>query len=407
MIATADDTSPLSRRKLPFTVEQLLDLSKEAGEPEWLAAKRKSHLMRFAETSPRFGRYSRLLLDWQSLPVKAPVFEEPHFNVDGVIPVRPSAGNAAVRLLSEAVGEGEDFLSERVSARSEWDDLVLAGWREGLSMSWKGERGAGRDVACLTIGDPGGLVLEPLLLDVEADGRADLFIHWRGGDDPSMHMSLLGGRIGDRASLKVFLLHEGRGMHHYVASSFKVGRDASVEVYSAWMGGKWTVARLSAEMHSPGATWKESHMVMCSGREHLDLDSRTAQLADHTHSDVQVRTVVEDAARAVFTGNILMEKEAALSEAYLADHVLLLSPKAHADSIPGLEIKALDVKASHAASVGQVDDEQMFYLQSRGLDPVSSKRLIVVGFQESLFNRAPFPFIPEIVDPILEDKVNA
>ncbi len=407
MSAAEEMTSPLSKRELPFTVEQVEEASRKAGEPEWLAARRRNHLMRFAETSPRFGRYSRVLLNWRALPLKGPLIAEPFLQAKGLEPVAPGNGSPSVRLLSEAVRSSEAYLSERLRPRSEWDELVLAGWREGLAVHWHTDQAPDAKVAYLSLGDPGGLVLEPVVLDVDRGVQASVFIHWKGGTDSSMHMSLLGGRIADGASLKVFLLHQGEEMHHHISTSFELGRDASVEAYSAWMGGKWTVARLFAEMASPGASWKESHMVMCTGREHIDLDSRTSQLADHTHSDVQVRTVVEDAGRAVFTGNILMEKDASFSEAYLADHVLLLSPRAHADSIPGLEIKALDVKASHAASVGQVDDEQMFYLQSRGLDPVSAKRLIVVGFQESLFNRAPFPFIPEIVDPILENKVKA
>jgi Fe-S cluster assembly scaffold protein SufB len=100
-----------------------------------------------------------------------------------------------------------------------------------------------------------------------------------------------------------------------------------------------------------------------------------------------------------------MEKSAALSEAVLQDHVLLLSPEAHADSVPGLEIETLEVKAAHAATVGQVDEEELFYLQSRGLEPAEARRLIVLGFLRSLLERAPLPWAAEAVDTVLEKKV--
>ena len=146
-------------------------------------------------------------------------------------------------------------------------------------------------------------------------------------------------------------------------------------------------------------------MVLTSGRDHLEIDSQVVHSDHHTRSDVQVKTVAADASRAIFTGNIRMEKEARMGEAYLADHVLLLSPQARADSVPGLEIKALEVKAGHAASVGQLDDEQLFYLESRGLDPAQARHLVVVGFLASLFERAPFPFVSDILNPELESKV--
>jgi Fe-S cluster assembly protein SufD len=163
---------------------------------------------------------------------------------------------------------------------------------------------------------------------------------------------------------------------------------------------------MGADLSEPGSSWRETHLISTGGKEHLDLDSQVRLAARHTYSDIQVKAVADGNSRAIFTGNLLMEPAAVQSEAYLADHILLLSDGARADSIPGLEIKAADVKASHAASVGQVDEEQMFYLESRGLAPAEARRLIVVGFLRSLMERMPLPFVQEILDPLLETKVS-
>jgi hypothetical protein len=383
-------------------MERFSALAERPGEPGWLSELRKESLRRFAESPREFGKYTRLRLDWASLPEASPLFAAPAFEVEGAAPVE--LGSPRATLLSRAVrGDGEIFKAPP-GAPTAWDHLVLAGWREGLHMRWEaGERDGA--VPHLTLGSEGGLVLEPLVLDVRERAEASLFLHWRGGEQPSLHLSTLLGSVGDGARLKVFLLHEGRGSHHHLSASFDLGRDAEVEVFCAWMGGRWSVGRMAGDMSSPGSRWKESHMVVASGREHLDLDSQVRHGGPNTSSDVQVKTMAAGSSRTIFTGNILMEKEANLAEAHLSDHVLLLSPEARADSIPGLEIKAMDVKAAHAASVGQVDEDQLLYLMSRGLDPARARHLIVVGFLESLLMRSPFRFAGEILDPLLEEKV--
>jgi Fe-S cluster assembly protein SufD len=241
---------------------------------------------------------------------------------------------------------------------------------------------------------------------VEPRAEACLFFRWDGSEEPSFHLTSLQGHVAAGSRLKIFLLHQGLGSHHRISSALELERDASVEVFCAWIGGKWTVARMGADLSEPGSSWRETHLISTAGREHLDLDSQVRLAAKHTYSDIQVKAVADGNSRAIFTGNLLMEPAAAQSEAYLADHVLLLSENARADSIPGLEIKAADVKASHAASVGQVDEEQLFYLESRGLAPAEARGLIIVGFLRSLMDRAPLPFVQEILDPLLEAKVS-
>lgn len=383
-----------------LSLDRVLQDSRSAGEPGWLADLRREALARFAETPPGFGRYSRLRLNWQGLPLIRPgspaaaapwELAELRPALDRSAPLRPGLttdGGALARELFKPV--------------SPWDDLVLAGWREGLVV-----RPAAAGVAYLPLGNDDGLVLEPILVDVPPGSEGGLFVHWRGGSEDSLRLTALRVRVGEGSKLRLFQLHDGMKPRHHESALFRVGRDASVESFSAWLGGDWAVFRSAAELEGPGASWKESHLVVGAGREHLDIDTQVRHAEHRTRSDVQVKAVAADSSRTVLTGNIRMEKAARLGEAYLSDHVLLLSPQARADSIPGLEIEALEVKAAHAASAGQLDEDQMYYLMSRGLAPQSARHLIVVGFLESLFERCPFPFLPEILDPKLESKVLA
>ncbi len=389
----------------PFDLEALREASRSLGEPEWLLEARKDHLLRFGETPPAPGRYSRLNLNWKRLSAAPP--SSSLTAPSGVVGLASmKAMSQSVHPLGEVLRGDRTFFDRLPLPDTTWDHLVMAGWQNGYYLK-KPVGHSDEGVAYLALEAAGGLVLEPLFLEVGEREEFSLFLHFRDlSEADSFRVSTLGMRIADGAKLKLFLLHEGNASHHHLSASFKVGKDAAVEIFSAWMGGRWRVARMKADLTAPGASWTESHLVFSTGREHFDLDSRVRMLEHHTRSDVQVKTVAAGASRAIFTGNLLMEKEANFSEALLSDHVLLLSPQARADSVPGLEIKALDVKASHAASVGQVDEEQLYYLESRGLSPEQARRLLVVGFLESLFGRAPFAFVPLILDPLLENRVS-
>lgn len=391
------------RRALP-RLDDLLGRRLEGPLHDPAEAARALAYGRFSSGDKGFGRYSRLKLDWAGLVPTAPRFEPLDLSAWG--PWGAGAGTPGIISNLAQTGRGLNFRTGDWSfkAPSPWDELVMAGWREGLSLQWPAGQ-AGNPVG-LQITSPGGLVLEPILMDVEPGADASVFIRWDGSDIPCLHLTSLQGRVARGARLKLVLLHQGLGAHHRISSALELGRDASVEVFCAWLGGKWTVARMGAELSEPGSSWRETHLISTAGREHLDLDSQVRLAAKHTYSDIQVRAVADGDSRAIFTGNLLMEPAAVKSEAYLADHVLLLSGDARADSIPGLEIKAADVKASHAASVGQVDEEQLFYLESRGLAPAQARRLIVVGFLRSLMERMPLPFVQEILDPLLETKVS-
>ncbi len=396
--------SPLGS-SVSLTLERLLPEGRFQAEPDWLAALRKDHFARFMEGDHSFGRYSRLKTDWTALTPVAPQFHLSGGADGGMLPV-PGTGPLVRRLADALRAETGEHLPGHLKALTTWDHLVLAGWQDGVAVSWPSGSEAA-DLPGIVFENPGGLVLEPLLLEVAPRQEATLFVRWTGGGPPALHLSSLMGNVGEGASLKVFLLHDCEGLHHHLSNQLQLGRDASVEVFTAWTAGKWTVARWAADLAQPGAEWRETHLIFTSGKDHLDVDSQVRLASHHTHCDVQVKTVATESSRAIFTGDIIMAKEAVQSEAYLADHVLLLSKGARADSIPGLEIKAADVKASHAASVGQVDEEQLFYLESRGLDPASARHLIVVGFLESLLDRAPVSFVSEMLGPILEGKVTA
>ena len=141
------------------------------------------------------------------------------------------------------------------------------------------------------------------------------------------------------------------------------------------------------------------------GRQHIDFDTTQEHAAPHTTSDLAFRGVLQDRSSAVWKGNIIVDPGAQKTDAFQDSRNLLISKRAHADSIPGLEIQANDVRCTHAAAVAQVDPEQLFYLRSHGIDEAAAKRLVVEGFLAALVERFPAGPIREVLATALEQRL--
>jgi Fe-S cluster assembly protein SufD len=160
----------------------------------------------------------------------------------------------------------------------------------------------------------------------------------------------------------------------------------------------WAVAALGSRLHwtalgvqlqEPGSSSKLLGLMLTDGRQHLDFQTCQDHLAPHTESDLLFRSVLLDRSRTVFRGVVWLRPEAQQTNAYQANHNLLLSPKARADALPILEIEADDVRCKHGSTSGRIDDEQIFYLMSRGLSYQAAQRMIVQGFFETVISEFP------------------
>jgi Fe-S cluster assembly protein SufD len=134
-------------------------------------------------------------------------------------------------------------------------------------------------------------------------------------------------------------------------------------------------------------------MVFGDLHQHFDHQTLQDHLAPNTSSDSLFKTALTDSSRSVAAGLIRIAPEAQGTEAFLESRNMLLSDKARADSIPGLEILANDVRCKHAATVGRIDEEQLFYLMSRGVDRDTAESLIVAGFFAPVIDRVPMEWL--------------
>ena len=176
----------------------------------------------------------------------------------------------------------------------------------------------------------------------------------------------------------------------------------------------WAAAGLGSRLHwtaqdvwlrAPGGNSKLFGLTFADGRQHLDYQTRQDHTAPHTESDLLFKGVVLDRARTVFRGVLHLRKEAQQTNAYQATHSLLLSPRARADALPILEIEADDVRCKHGSTTGRVDEEQIFYLMSRGLSRQDAQRLIVQGFFETVITEFPVEGVQEKIRLAIEDRI--
>ena len=139
----------------------------------------------------------------------------------------------------------------------------------------------------------------------------------------------------------------------------------------------------------PGANVEVNGVMFTEGKQHLSYHTLQHHKAPHCTSDLLYKGALQDKSRLVWRGMIKVDRDAQKTDGYQRDDNLILSEEARADSIPGLEIEADDVKCSHGATAGRVDDEQVFYARCRGLTRKEAVRMIVTGFFQQVFDRIP------------------
>lgn len=168
----------------------------------------------------------------------------------------------------------------------------------------------------------------------------------------------------------------------------RVGRDAKLITLNFATGGRLSRADIEVELRGQGAESDMLGLIFGEDEQQFDFHTLQGHRAPDTRSDLLFKTALDDRSHATYTGVISIGTGAPRSEAYQANRNLLLSPGARADTEPKLEILIDDVaRCTHGATIGPVDDEQLFYLRSRGIDPDTAARMIVDGFFQEVFQK--------------------
>jgi Fe-S cluster assembly protein SufD len=212
--------------------------------------------------------------------------------------------------------------------------------------------------------------------------------------------------VGDGAHLR-YICGQGLSESSWVLGSQRgmIGRDGSLDWVALGFGSRSGHVRMETRLGGEGAEARVTGAYASHARQHIDFDTTQEHAAPNTTSDLAFRGVLTGRSTAVWKGNIIVDPGAQKTDAFQESRNLLLSKRAHADAIPGLEIQANDVRCTHAAAVAQVDPEQLFYLRSRGLREDVAKRLVIEGFLAALVERFEVGPVRERLAGALEQRL--
>jgi Fe-S cluster assembly protein SufD len=242
------------------------------------------------------------------------------------------------------------------------------------------------------------------------EGASLTYVHEAASHTEAEGQTLHGGlveiHVGPAANLRFVELQSwGEHVWNFSHERARVEWDGNLDWIFGAVGSHLTKNFSDLDLVGQGATGRMSGFYFTEGVQHLDHDTQQNHLAPHTTSDLLFKGALKDRSRSVWQGMIYVAPGAQKTDGYQANRNLTLSPKARADSIPGLEILADDVRCTHGATVGKIDPDHTFYLRSRGIPRTEAEQLIVEGFFDPIMQRIPFEGVRARFQDAIREKM--
>ena len=281
---------------------------------------------------------------------------------------------------------------------------------------WKGgvflyvPKGVAVEAPFLVTNWSNGKTYNHTLIVLAEDAQATLIEEFASAtsDEVHMHNGAVELLVGDRGNLTYASMQDfGENMWQFNHERGRVGRDAKLDWIISAMGTRLTKAFQTVELDQPGSFARMSGLFFGNGRQHLDLDTQQNHNAADTVSDLLYKGALKNKARSVWQGMIKTLPGAQRMDGFQANRNLLLEKTARADSIPGLEIEADDVRCTHASTIGKLDQEEIFYLMSRGIPRDVSIEMVVQGFFDPIMERIPLESVRDRIAERILDKVRS
>ena len=401
--------------------------------PDWLCAQRAEAAERFSttalpDTSLEEWRYSRVEqldlaaytvegADHVAVPASATALGESLGRSAGTI-VLHNGRVASVTLEGHLSEKGVRFglLADSAVAvgglsggTDPFGDLTLAQGPDPLLLAVP--RGVAVEVPfhlIHVIDGEGSLVLPRLVIDAAENSELSLVEWATSGNVEALVVPRTEISVGNAARVRMVSVNAwGSATNQLAAVSATVGQEATLRMSHVALGGDYARSRFDCRLVGRGATGQLSALYLGDGDQMHDLRTFQTHEARDTTSELLFKGALDDRARAVYTGMIRVDHEGRGSNADQTNRVIKLSDEAWAESVPNLEINHNDVKCSHATAVGPIDDDQRFYLESRGVPPETAERLVVNGFFEEVLDTIAVPEVVAVVRPLIAAKLGA
>ncbi len=423
-----------------FTEERVESLSKALGEPNWLRDYRLEALRSFSslplETSPLYTKYAGvsafdpeqfLVADAEERVDLRRHFEgyltgkETNIVLKGnstIVHVDLDAeySNSGVEVLSmgEALSKHgpllRDLLTRRpVNASEEkYAAFNAAFFNSGLFIRVpRGTVAPSSLRRMLVTRNPSSSVVELTIVYAEESSKFDYLeeLYTAESSAPLLVSSATDvfAESGAQVAVSTLQLLDDRAV--YLSNEgVSVAANAKASLASILLGGRIARSRFNLGLNGRGASFEGYQVFFCDDTQRYDLEANLIHNSPDSAGSLTARGVLKGESQSIFKGMVKIRKGAKNSHSYLAHHAMLLDKRARSDAIPGLDIDTNEVKATHSASVAQIDEEQIFYLMARGLPQDEAKKLIVTGFFEPVLSRIPIEFAREGAKFTVEGK---
>ncbi len=433
----------------PLTRDEVVALSERLGEPGWLLEKRLA-AWDIAETLPMpatseepWRRTDIRTVDWAELT--------PPFSLNGVslndvpgdlygpligekqggllvfvngqlvhheVAAEIAAQGVIFTDLSTAFAEHRDLLERYFMTQGvrpedgKFAALHAALWTHGVFLYVP--RGVQVDLPFHSVEfAPGDDMTGTHILAVAEDGASVTYLHEsasppRTDGNEALHLGVTELLAGANTNLRyVGLQNWNEQTVSFGHQRGRVGRGGQLDWVSGQMGTRLSKIFMTLDLDGDDSWGRISGLYFAHRQQHLDIDTQQNHHALRTTSDLLFKGALKGKSRTVWQGMILVDPGAQRTDGFQANRNLLLESTARADSIPGLEIQADDVRCTHAATIGKIDEDEIFYLMSRGIPRDLATKLIVEGFFDPIMQRVPFEGVRERLASYVDAKLEA
>ena len=427
----------------PFTQESFDAFLAGRDEPDWVTATRTSAWRRFSELSMPTQRDE----EWMRTDIRLfrldryDVFAEKEALADPSV-LQPllaegvdlggqtiSFDNCSVRAeldskwgrqgvlfgsLDQMLAEHADLLEPHFTRQvvdpntDKFSSLQAACWSGGTLLYVP--RGVNMDepLHVLSAMSGGAVDLNRMLVVLEEGAEATLLCETQSTepDADGMHCGAIELIVGPHARLRyVNLQNWGTGVWHFAHQKAVVDREARLQWTIGALGSRLAKVNQHVALVGRRSEAQVNGVMFTEGRQHLSYHTLQHHEAEDCRSDLLYKTALQDQSRTVWRGMIKVDSVAQKTDGYQRNDNLILSADARADSIPGLEIEADDVRCTHGATSGRVDEEQIFYARTRGLTRREAVRMVVTGFFQQVFDRIPIESVREALGQAIGRRI--
>jgi Fe-S cluster assembly protein SufD len=316
--------------------------------------------------------------------------------------------------LSVAVKENGDLVKKHLMTEAvkptdgKFAALHAAMWSYGVFVYVPRNKAAELPLHVVMYNTKSGSNMGHSLVVVEENAQATIQVDYASAEN-SEHSTFIGATeliVRDAANLRYVSLQDwNRQTYEFSHQRGLVGRDAQLDWVLGTMGSRLTKSFIEADVVGKGGNARVSGFFFADKGQFFDLDTQQNHNAPLSTSDLLFKGAAKDNARTLWQGMIKSLPKMQKIDGYQVCRNLLLSEEARMDSIPGLEIEADDVKCSHAATFGTLEEQLIFYLMSRGIERPMAQLMVIDGFFDELLQRIPFERVRERLQEAIEAKI--